>query len=496
MRHVSLDIDIEKREYMKKRIGYKGLLIAFLVLFVLTLIPLLVITKYNVPSADDFAFGAASHLRYEETGSFIQAALAAVQEVKENYFGWQGTFSAIFLMALQPAVFGEQFYFLGTIIVLSSLIAGIFYFCLRLFNGVFGMEKSAAGIVAVVIAAVCIQLVPSPVQGYFWYNGSVYYGFFYGLSLLIFGLAIQAVQKQGLWRWILLCVLAVIVGGGNYVTALTCAIVGVCAVLLLALLKNKNWKKLLVPLVFFLLAFCVNIIAPGNAVRQVAVQHEPNALSAIISSFSRGAWYSLHWLSLPMLGVMVLLLPLLWDCALKSRFKFGYPLLISVFSYCLLSAMFCPSMYAMGNDGDNRLINIIYYAYVFLIIANEFYWLGWLSERLAGKLPGGEGVSLPVFAAVSGVCLVCCGLFILNNGYSSIMALGELTSGEAQEYYTCAQERLEILKDEQIKDAQLESYPQQPYLLFFDDITTDPTDWRNTAVSYYYGKDSVVLKDP
>lgn len=480
---------------MKKKITYKLLLIALLAVLVLTLVPLLIIAGYNVPCADDFSYGAAVHLRYEETGSVFQAVLAAFGQVRDSYFSWQGTFSAIFLMALQPAVFGEQFYFIGTIIVLAALVGGMFYFCLRLFSGVFGLEKSLSGIIASVLSICCIQLVLSPVEGFFWYNGSVYYGFFYGLSLLAFGLGIQAVQKQGLWRWILLCLLAVILGGGNFVTALTCAIIAVCGVLLMALMKNKSWKKLLAPLGALLVAFCISMLAPGNAVRQAAVEHVPNAFQAIMASFEEGIRNGLRWVRLPLLGAMVFLLPLFWSCVGKSKFKFKYPALVTLFSYCLLSAMFCPSQYAMGGAGALRLVNIIYYAFVLLVIINEFYWLGWLSGRLAGRAPLGEGVSLPAVAAATLACLACCGLFVLRGGsFTSFVALSSLRSGEAREYYDCAQRRLEILKDDDIKDAQLESYPVCPYVLFFNDIETDPANWRNRDMSEYYDKDSVVLK--
>ena len=54
-------------------------------------------------------------------------------------------------------------------------------------------------------------------------------------------------------------------------------------------------------------------------------------------------------------------------------------------------------------------------------------------------------------------------------------------------------QRLEILKDPEIKDALLRDFPKKPYVLFFDDITYDPEDWRNQNMSGYYHKDSVRL---
>lgn len=81
-----------------------------------------------------------------------------------------------------------------------------------------------------------------------------------------------------------------------------------------------------------------------------------------------------------------------------------------------------------------------------------------------------------------------------SGGFTSIMAISSMRSGQAQEYHACALRRLETLEDNDIKDAVLESFPSLPYVLYFDDITDDPDDWRNIGLSAYYGKDSVILQ--
>ena len=53
----------------------------------------------------------------------------------------------------------------------------------------------------------------------------------------------------------------------------------------------------------------------------------------------------------------------------------------------------------------------------------------------------------------------------------------------------------EMLKDKSVTDAVLPAYTYKPDLLFFSDITTDPSDWTNEAVRRYYDKTSVVLGD-
>lgn len=481
---------------MKKTcITYKALFYALLAVLLLSLVPMLLICRYDVPCADDFTYGAAAHLKYMETGSVLQALQAGAKHTADTYLHWQGSFSAVFLMAVQPAAFGESFYGVGAVIVMAALIAGVFCLCAALFSGVFGLQKSVGGCTAVIVLIVCMQLVLSPVQGFYWYNGAVYYSFFYGLSLLAYALGIRTVQRGGALRLALLCVLAFVLGGGNYVTALTSAIVAFSSVGLLLLLKNKSWKKLLLPAAFLMTAFFISIAAPGNAVRQASVSHSPNAVAAILNSFRCGAVYSVRWFSLPLAGALLFLAVLFWNTVPGSAAGFRYPGLVTAYSYCLLSAMFCPTMYALGNIGDKRLVNIIYYAYVLLLTINCFYWIGWIKPRIMKNRQTSGAFPLRGLLAAGACCLLCCGIYAQGHGFTSLMAIGAMRSGEAREYYECAQKRLESLNNGVAEDLVLEPYSSRPYLLFFDDITQDAADWRNAAMSEYYGERSVILAE-
>lgn len=477
----------------KKRLSYTSILIMLIFVLILSLVPLLAEARYNVPSADDYSYGVRAHKAYTESGSLIAAVRAAIEEARGAYYSWQGSFSAIFMMALQPAVFGEQYYSLGTWLLLGTLVAGCFALCIALFSGIFGIEKRAGAIVGAVLSVACIQLVPHPVQAFFWYNGSVYYTFFFGLSLLALALGIHTVKKGGVWQQILLSLTAFFIGGGNYVTALSTSIIAVFSILLLLIIKNRAFKRLIVPTALLLIAFFISADAPGNAVRQSEVAGvDPNAVKAVLDSFAYGAEYIVRFMRLPLVGALIFLLPIFRRGAAHTAFDFKYPWLVTLFSYCFMSAMFCPTAYALDSVGESRLTNIIFYAYVLLLMINLFYWIGWFvrrrnrgsDEKNIAALPIRE--LLPVFA----LCLTLC---LLGSNYSSAHALKSLYTGEAAAYYRCAQERFEILKDENITDAKLYGFPCQPYLLYFDDITTDSSDWRNLSVSSYYGKNTVVL---
>jgi len=477
-----------------RTISYRLLLALLLAALLLSLIPLLWAGFYAVPCADDFSYGDAAHRAWAGSGSVFAALAAALRQTREVYFGWQGSFSAVFLMSLQPAVFGMRLYALTPALMLLSLLAGLFCACRALFSGLFGLPKSLAGCLAAVAALLCIQLLPSPAQGFYWYNGAVYYTFFQGLALISLALGLRLVRRGGTGRLLLLCLLAVILGGSNYVTALFCVLAALSGIALLLLGRDRAWRRLLLPTLCLLAAFALSAAAPGNAVRQGASEHSPDALRAVLEAFRCGAVYSVRWFRLPVLGVLVFAGVLLWS-ALRGggRVPLYRPVLITLYSYCLLSAMFCPCLYALGDVGDKRLTNIIYYTYILLLLVNLCAWLGFFASR-RGAAEGEKKPGLLPLLASGALCLACCALFLRAGGYTSVMALGVLRSGEAQAYYAAAQQRLTVLEDPSVRDAVLEPFPSQPYLLFMDDITADAQDWRNLAVSQYYGKDSVVLR--
>lgn len=435
---------------------YKFISIALAVLLAALLVPMLLIACYDVPSADDYSFGARAHTAFEDSGSFFAAIKAAFAEAHIAHSTWQGTFSAIFLMALQPAVFGESLYALTAPIMLCALIAGCYLFCAYLFGRVFGTGRYLGGCVAALLCIMFTQLPLSSVQGFYWYNGAVYYTFFYGLTLLI---------------------------------------IGASAVGLLLIMRDARYKRFILPLAALAAAAVLSMTAPGNAVRQANYTVTPNAFEAVLLSFESAASYFASWTKLPQLGMLALMAALMWPMAVRAEFSFRFPALVTLWSWCLYSAMFCPPIYAMGDAGDYRLLNIIYFTYLLVLAVNLFYWMGWLAKRLHREKARVNLRAYFASALTGSAVMAVCMLLAVHMGQSltSVSALYSLRTGEVAQYRACAAERYEILHDESVKDAVLPEFPVQPYVLYYDDITPFPTDWRNIALQAYYEKSSVVI---
>lgn len=281
------------------------------------------------------------------------------------------------------------------------------------------------------------------------------------------------------------------IGGTNYVTALTTAMF--YFFVLCGLLAKHQYKKfyLLIPFALFMLSFLINALAPGNLGRQSRYPDHPDILSAVFLSFRFIVPLIRSWCTLPLLCLVAFTIPVFWSLASNARFSFPYPLLVVLFSFCLLAAMIYPPVYSMGSTGDDRLTDIIFDAFVLLVLFNTLYVVGWICHayNTADHIPQYSRVFLMSFSVL--IILGC----IFDQGFklTSPSALRSLCSGEAAAYYDTFQQRLEILHDESVPNAVVPAFQDRPYVIFLGDLCEWDEGWRSYIASYY-GKDSVTLE--
>ena len=142
---------------------------------VAVLVPLLLISAYNHSYADDWHYGVWAHLALQQTGNVGVAIVTALQQVGKAWLDWQGTYSAIFLMAIEPSVFGEQCYVIAAPLVMASLVAGTLFFSHVVLVELMGADRGSWIGLSCLVVAVQLLLQPSPVEGIFWFNSAVYY---------------------------------------------------------------------------------------------------------------------------------------------------------------------------------------------------------------------------------------------------------------------------------------------------------------------------------
>ena len=292
---------------------------------------------------------------------------------------------------------------------------------------------------------------------------------------------------------------------GNYITAIFCMSSYLFLVFWAFFKKIRGRLVITIDAVIFTVSFIVNATAPGNKVRQ-AVVGEPEAgpVKAIIKSLIAAAEYLVCNLYPTVIVIMIMMIPFIIVIVRFRAFgegkAFRFPLFFTVISFGLYASQFVPTTYALGDLVSGRVLNlyrITMYEYLF---ANLIYWIGWLTNSIhlshpeikpEALSPAGRYLILSMAAGFAIFCFAA--YFYGGKTLTTVSAIGSLKSGQARLYRDEYERRLEILNDDNVKDAVLDEFTDPPYLLYFGDLMPERSS-VNADMEKFYGKDSVTLR--
>ena len=481
-----------------KRNNKQILLWCVLVLTMASIIPLLMLSFYNHPSADDFAYAVETHMVWKSTRNMFLVLRQAVATSVKYWNRWQGLYTSAFLLALEPGIFGEQYYRITGFLTVGTIVVCNLIFSFYILHKRLGIEKLTSLTLGMLASFLMIHWMPSTVEGLYWYNGAVNYTVFFGLLLLLICVGIDLCKEQStgavIGKTVLGILLAVLLSGGNHITAFAGLLVvaGICVVCFWNQ-KLQYVVRVLLVLAFELAGFLVNILSPGTRVRSDAFEKSRGVLWTAWNALQYLLERMNSWIGLALIVSIVVMLPAIFSCVEKIRiekgFHFPYPLPVFVASVGFLTAMCCPSYYAMGVIGAGRLVNVVYFAFILLVFINAFYVCGWLCEKLEFKESVGD------VSHILTVLILCFGMIVgCYRDCAGYIAWKSVSSGEALAYSLEADARYNLYIQSAGQDVEVPAFSFYPQLLHYDDITEDPEDWRNLQVEEYYELNSVVRR--
>lgn len=472
-------------------------------LFIITTLPLMNLTRYAHPAADDYGLAVDTRKEWIENHSVMGLLKAAHHMQKELYHTWEGKYISYYLWGLQPGIFGERYYKLTGLINIALLTFAIFTFFAVLVRYIFktgiiyGLSLGSAALIMV------LQWMPSPVEGLYWYCGAIGYNFFWSAVLLILSgiIAYSAKRKKSDIILIVMIILGgILLGGGNHITAfggiLLFFVIGLASV------TNSNLKKYRISILAFIITtigFLFNIMSPGTAIRSNLFPDKAGVAETIWLALQNGIMYIDEWITLPFILFVLLIVPIAITMCYKlieqSDFEFRYPLLVFSFSIGYLCTLLCPSLYVMKRADAGRIQNTVYLTFIMLVVLNILYLTGYILKKIKKstiasvwkeKVPANYLIVLAVIFA---------GIIIqpikTSNGY---LAMETVLTGDAAKYSDEAQNRYELALESEGKDLQLMDYTVKPELLFFDDIKVENSAGNNMMYADYYNLKSVSLK--
>ncbi len=409
----------------------KKLYFIILAILICAVLPIWYLGRYDVTCLDDFYFGTMTYQAWKESHSFGAVVQAAVEQVKFYYNAKQATYASVFLMSAYPGVWNEKLYFFTPFIMSSMIIGSVTALVHVVISDCMGVkDRFITGIINCLLIFLILQTLPVPLEGLFWYNGSLHYVFMESVFIIEAAVILHGMhstdKKTGIWTLIVASLLGFVVGGGNLVTGLqACILMGLHILVMIASkvsdskehkssvvsgnlvqdidsehqekdrsdktdVINKSWlvrlgfRKydraqlvFLIPEAITFICYMINITAPGNAERQEGVV-QMNPIKAIIMSFYYGISHVVTWITPMMIVIMVVAAVLLARLASKSTHHFIHPVLMGIIGLCVFAAMFTPVLYAMSEDAPSRIQNIIYIAEVLIIFLNLVNDIGYI----------------------------------------------------------------------------------------------------------------------
>ena len=515
-----------KRLSPEKSCDLRRLSYLLIVIYALSLIPVLVIGKYDYPSADDFSMGLGTRLVYEATGSLLAVAGKILSETVRYYRTWIGYFTSCLFTTVSPATFGEAWYALTPAVILLTLHVGVAVFFYALMEKALGMNRYVRRCMTVLALFLMVQRMPEGslrVEAFYWYSGAGNYTLTFSAGLLylaFYVLSVCGVRSRNRSLFLVLaCIMGFLAGGGNYLSALSFAVVSV--LFAIYLVKRKIGR--LLPAAFYLCGFAVSCLSPGNRIRGGEAEGY-GALKSILLSLYYTLSYPLNqWMNWAVLLILALAGVIFWMGFAEIEFsganakaggaaapekagsgvqavqlRFAAPFPAAVLAYGIVSCVVTPALYAQGNMDAGRIQSTFWLHAVLVLLLLEWYLVGGLYRRFSKEqnasavscLRNGAGG----FARAILLFFIVFSLLAVKGNpdfYTGTSAVSELLDGSAAQYGRENEERLRILKNPEEQDAVLPHYTVQPNLLYFEDVSEDPDDWINQKMSEYYGKNSI-----
>ncbi len=504
---------------MKKQVSVRTIAITMGVVCVLLALPLILITWYTQPFADDYNYSMLTADAWLRTGDACAVLQAAFKQVSTSYQTWQGTYASVFFMSLQPGIFGGDWYCVSGISLILLFLGANLYFFRQVLTKLLRATWCETVSVASALTIVAILYIHDAGEGFYWFNGAIYYTGFYSFMLVFFGIITSMVVKRHVNPSSMLgaILLAFIIGGGNYSIALISSVVLLLITVAAFIRKSDLRIALAMLLLFLIIGFLISALAPGNAKRFSVVERKIGTgldpARAILLSFAVGGYILASALNFPTIIVLLFITPFLYTAATRSTWTFRQPIPVIALMFCVYCTEATPPLFAMGIHIADRLQNIIYFTSYLFMMFSIYYILGWVQRSFHPMHDRHNLFSLFIevvnrrrtvfFIATCAVFIIACigvcrvgqddsGSLRISYLPSSVEATLDILSGKAANYRRETRDRLKVIAQAEVgQDLVVPKHRDKMPLISYEDITDDPRDWKNKLMAQYYSLKSI-----
>lgn len=468
------------------------------VIAAMSFLPILYCGMFNYASADEFSKSYTVHNVILAGGNALDVLWAAVVAAYDLWVSIEGTWSANFVMALQPSIFGEHAY--AVTVPLCILYAGLgsWYLFREIFVEICGMSKRAFYAIFWAQLFLFIQYMPFIRGGMFWYVGMVHYIMPMCIALLMIAWMLKWFRTEKRRYLVYLILAAVYMGGSHYQHILIVLLTFLTGWVLKWIQDRRSGEGLgrcvhllWIPFAVVLVGLYICVISPGNAVRGQetfglnisAILFMP--VSCVVAGGQHVVEYVCRALLLVVYGI------LLWFAGQRCM-PAGEPralqripaVVIAIYLFLLYAATEAPAIYAKDNpEGISGAYYDTVYHMLILVMTVGI-------PIIAARVP--ERFRLRMLPTTI-VCLVLCAVFAkpaIKNS-STYICYDFITSGGLEDFIIQMEERVELLNDPALADVYVPEMNDQQGPFMHLQLSQDAGNYTNRATADFYRKNSV-----
>jgi hypothetical protein len=456
----------------------------FLLATFLLVLPFLIISVYNHPSADDYS--------YSHFGNRFGFWAAQV----EHYFTWSGRYTATALLTVNPIDYTNlSFYRILPVLHLISFVFAVYIF---LRSALPKAKLNDQLLMSFLIIFLYIYYTPNLSEAFYWMPGSVTYQLASTLSLLLFSLIFPLLRGTSKEKEIIYLIAGSILTFttiGLNETSMLILCVTFSALFTMQIFRTRSLDhRLLLFLVITIAASSIVIAAPGNLVRMAEKPEKFQLLPSILGSFKTTLLYIGSWIPMTFL-TFALFSPLLYRLAqnMREQFKLQWlsKLNLAIIAFLFLGFLalcFFPSYWSQGGKPPARTVNVIYLLFILGAMALVVLFFAYLqiANRPLPKIP----LAGNVFLVLAATAIIGFKPNNVRNVYK------DLFSGTAYRYHKEMNKRYSLLENCNT-ECNLPPIENRPSTLFAYDLAKKPSEelnYYNRDLGYYFGLTEVKVR--
>lgn len=266
-------------------------------------------------------------------------------------------------------------------------------------------------------------------------------------------------------------------------------------------IDKKRWG-IIAAQILHIACFALAVCAPGNSVRMQEFEQR-NALVAILYSFVYAIRHIMDYMTMPVICIVIALGIYIYLNIRNKEYKYRYPGVICLISFCFFAMMETPTSYAEGCMPPIRQVNIQIWMLYLLAVINIVYFIGWIDKEYISKLNWEQfSVAELSFSItklknnVLGIAFIIM-LLICYRPDEMTCAIAAKSVFSLKEFIMDCEERWAILEDDKIEIAVLKPFDNLPEVFYgLRDVVVLETEtgiWINEACAEYYNKEKVYL---